>query len=171
MNVKSNSWIPKMGDGSGIPFQIFDYFKWLCHHEGLHWLKQGFNNYLLEKLKFWSLERFRHSGVCFWCGLENQLTPTIWNTIQAQWNQKAFPNEKIFIDNISSGNFCLQGKSVCQLKNATWVNLTLELKLQKSVVKFIYLYFNTRSLPQQYLRLCVFTLGHHSWWFEYITNG
>ena len=119
-------------------------------------------------MKFWSLERFRHSGVCSWCGLENQLTPTIWNTIQAQWNQKAFPNEKIFIDNISSGNFCLQGKSVCQLKNATWVNLTLELKLQKSVVKFIYLYFNTRSLPQQYLRLCVFTLGHHSWWFEYI---
>ena len=98
-------------------------------------------------MKFWSLERFRHSGVCSWCGLENQLTPTIWNTIQAQWNQKAFPNEKIFIDNISSGNFCLQGKSVCQLKNATWVNLTLELKLQKSVVKFIYLYFNTRSLP------------------------
>ena len=48
--------------------------------------------------------------------------------------------------NISSGKFCLQGRSVCQLKNATWVNLTLALKLQKSVVKFIYLYFNTRSL-------------------------
>ena len=49
--------------------------------------------------------------------------------------------------NISSGNFCLQGRSVCQLKNATWVHLTLALKLQKLVVKFIYLYFNTRSLP------------------------
>ena len=49
--------------------------------------------------------------------------------------------------NISNGNFCLQGRSVCQLKNATWVNLTLALKIQKSVVKFIYLYFNTRSLP------------------------
>ena len=54
---------------------------------------------------------------------------------------------KLLLINISSGNFCLQGRSVCQLKNATWVHLTLALKLQKLVVKFIYLYFNTRSLP------------------------
>ena len=72
---------------------------------------------------------------------------------------------KLLLINISSGNFCLQGRSVCQLKNATWVHLTLALKLQKLVVKFIYLYFNTRSLPcnqkataiPQTVRLCTWT--------------
>ena len=70
---------------------------------------------------------------------------------------------KLLLINISSGNFCLQGRSVCQLKNATWVNLTLRLKLQKSVVKFIDLYFNTRSLPCQEATAIPQTVRLYTW--------
>ena len=91
-------------------------------------------------LKFsWKILKF----LIIWGPLASQATGLPlqhWNTIQPQWNQKAFLDEKILIDKHQYWWFSTLSlrRTVCHPKNTTWVNLTLALKLLKrwSIEKF-----------------------------------
>ena len=69
----------------------------------------------------------------FWSFASQATGLQYWNTIQPQWNQKAFLDEKILIDKHQYWWFSTLSlrRTVCHPKNTTWVNLTLALKLLK----------------------------------------
>ena len=68
----------------------------------------------------------------FWSFASQATGLQYWNTIQPQWNQKAFLDEKILIDKHQYWWFSTLSlrRTVCHPKTTTWVNLTLALKFK-----------------------------------------
>ena len=92
------------------------------------WKSPSFSQVFLK-----NIEIFDHLGAAVASQATATPSPVHWNTIQPQWNQKAFLDEKILIDKHQYWWFSTLSlrRTVCHPKTTTWVNLTLALKLLK----------------------------------------